>query len=69
MIAAATAQLAEWHRASARLAKLCMHVNSCGRDLAQPGFASYVRHVLRANALAARRLALEMTESSAASMS
>ena len=58
----AAGQLAHWHAAHPRMAHLGMHVNVCGRDLANTALVPLVRDVLQRTALAPHHLTLEITE-------
>jgi len=55
-------KLARWHRVAPQYSQLNVHVNISGRDLARTDLASQVDAVLSRHAVPARRLTLEITE-------
>ena len=62
MLRSACAQLREWQRRDARFAKLTVHVNVSGHDLAHPGFVARVMRALVEAHLEPQYLTLELTE-------
>jgi diguanylate cyclase (GGDEF)-like protein len=60
VLALACAQVHEWSRRAGR--RFVISVNVSGRQLADPGFTTDVRHVLALSGLPAEQLVLEITE-------
>lgn len=58
----AVSKLARWHRVAPHYSQLNVHVNISGRDLARTDLAAQVDAVLSRHAVPARRLTLEITE-------